>query len=1218
MERVDISQAHDELESGQGPNAGDDESLGSDSYDDEEDDIIHYATETDDESQSKGTASEGNAAYLEQVETCLTAFYIIHKPDKVDDVPSLLEKYRGQEEELLSRLEHKYREPMLDFDQAVLVVDKHRESQRSERSVEAFGDPVSIHVRLSPTPAIAVRYSDRDKIIVLELERSFLSEHNEREIMDELLDKHALYVGNIDRMVIVSVVQVLKHGFPTVAPSVPQDDVELVEDESANDADYSDVLEEVDAPLELGRVGSDVSSMVAGLENRLEEQDREEEAQAADFLWQDRELSDGTHANKVSDDAPPELPMKNFSPEEPPSLPPRTFRAQTNVRSPPPVPARSPTSEASQSAIPPPVPVRSSSPSRQMHEFDLEEDAEEAQDRAAHVDLGEQEQAEVREQEDSAGESSDDHDDDSMREPHEFDLEDEDDAMQVDSSNVEETHAHDFDADEDDQGLVPHEFDIENEDDAVKDDGKVEHKESETASKLEETQVHEFDADEDDQVLVPHEFDAEDDDEEESHRNEDDGGSYRDRDQGEPRRVWKARIHTLDKAVFELIDSERSYFNDLETINDIVVLPLLEALQKRSIKLTQSGHETLLGLLRLWPRLTRRHRRLNEQMWRRCIDERRMHNGVPLRVAWTQEEQPLFACLEELEGLVSDFHLYDDYCMQYHVALTCFVTELASNKKLQRFLQQNCEGALRGGSLETYLIRPVQRICRYPLLLNKVLTSLRQGGAAPERRAFARTDQVVKEFSSLADQINKHKLHAEALAEMADIHSRLRFGQDEVGMSLAEPHRVLMRQGPLSVASGDQVAQRHVVLYNDVILLTVARKSWLNPTQKVYDVASALPLRKASVAAPQVKLPDLGPFQVTLTSPEWPQNELSFGAAREVEQNQWTEVLQESCEYATHQINKGRDTTLLDRIVAQVNKPTGRSNFVQKLAKAPSSVLRKFGDVHQSKAVLIQKSYRGILGRRRFEQAKLAFARESVLLVGRREVPGLGGGDSRVTQQVVAMPQDPADAAKLDAFRAEVTESLRGTDAAFVTLGVGAPSKVDAETLRFVDVTIPTEFAKGAKAAGVRHVAILTSCGADKTAKEHWLTGTSAGGGLYVQVKGKVEENLENLGFDSLSIFRPGMLLGSPNTPWIASTLAPLFDLCVPENFRSIKISDLAAAMEFDASRKLSGAPAGPEIFEGPSLFSLVARAKSAAAKAAAAAPGQADVATTKPTSDEL
>jgi len=53
---------------------------------------------------SSSSSSSSSSSY----EARMIAIYQVHNPSKVGDVPMLLEKYKGQEEEVLSRLEAKY------------------------------------------------------------------------------------------------------------------------------------------------------------------------------------------------------------------------------------------------------------------------------------------------------------------------------------------------------------------------------------------------------------------------------------------------------------------------------------------------------------------------------------------------------------------------------------------------------------------------------------------------------------------------------------------------------------------------------------------------------------------------------------------------------------------------------------------------------------------------------------------------------------------------------------------------------------------------------------------------------------------------------------------------------------------------------------------------------------------------------------------------------
>ena len=196
---------------------------------------------------------------------------------------------------------------------------------------------------------------------------------------------------------------------------------------------------------------------------------------------------------------------------------------------------------------------------------------------------------------------------------------------------------------------------------------------------------------------------------------------------------------------------------------------------------------------------------------------------------------------------------------------------------------------------------------------------------------------------------------------------------------------------------------------------------------------------------------------------------------------------------------------------------------------------------------------------------------QRVLVLNRREVDYSRAGNGKVEQHVVKMEEG--------ALEASAHQLLRDAkvDAVFITMGVGAASKASAETLEHVDVLMPTAFARGAKAAGVRHVGLLTAVGADAASDPGtglarfvpFLPETSGGGKLYNKLKGRVEANVGALGFASATAFRPAALIGTPHTPWFIATASPLLDRVVPALYASSNINSVAAAMVFDAETRL-------------------------------------------------
>lgn len=174
---------------------------------------------------------------------------------------------------------------------------------------------------------------------------------------------------------------------------------------------------------------------------------------------------------------------------------------------------------------------------------------------------------------------------------------------------------------------------------------------------------------------------------------------------------------------------------------------------------------------------------------------------------------------------------------------------------------------------------------------------------------------------------------------------------------------------------------------------------------------------------------------------------------------------------------------------------------------------------------------------------------EKVILVSRRELDELKAlAPDKITVQIC----DPLD----DVAK---TSNLKGTNVAFCTIGYGSASKVsDPNELMRVDATIPGEFAKACKEAGVKHYCLMTAVGSDENAKWSSLTRNSAGGGWYNHVKGTAERLTLEAEIPYTYIAQPGALLGSPHTPKLVE-LIPNFIL--PAMYSSAHVADIAKGM---------------------------------------------------------
>ena len=167
--------------------------------------------------------------------------------------------------------------------------------------------------------------------------------------------------------------------------------------------------------------------------------------------------------------------------------------------------------------------------------------------------------------------------------------------------------------------------------------------------------------------------------------------------------------------------------------------------------------------------------------------------------------------------------------------------------------------------------------------------------------------------------------------------------------------------------------------------------------------------------------------------------------------------------------------------------------------------------------------------------------------------------DAGVALRETIVPQ--MDPAQLEVATAAAIRSLEGDVAGFSVLGVGAgTAKLTIAEHRAVDVQLNAAFARGLKASGrVTHLAFMSAAGADPSAK---TSGSGAAGmARYARVKGEAEEAVRRSGPAIVSIFRPGMIIGSKHTPWLLEKVLPLFSAVTPLKYRSITVEQIAKAM---------------------------------------------------------
>ncbi len=139
----------------------------------------------------------------------------------------------------------------------------------------------------------------------------------------------------------------------------------------------------------------------------------------------------------------------------------------------------------------------------------------------------------------------------------------------------------------------------------------------------------------------------------------------------------------------------------------------------------------------------------------------------------------------------------------------------------------------------------------------------------------------------------------------------------------------------------------------------------------------------------------------------------------------------------------------------------------------------------------------------------------------------------------------------------EYKEHFKEVNDVYICLGTTISKAGSQEAFEKVDIEYCLETAKQALNVGVKNLSLITSMGAD-----------SGSSNFYLRTKGIIENKISQLDFQSISIHRPGLLIGARKemrfAELIGQKIHPAVNLLLLGNlskFRSIKVEILAKAM---------------------------------------------------------
>lgn len=198
-------------------------------------------------------------------------------------------------------------------------------------------------------------------------------------------------------------------------------------------------------------------------------------------------------------------------------------------------------------------------------------------------------------------------------------------------------------------------------------------------------------------------------------------------------------------------------------------------------------------------------------------------------------------------------------------------------------------------------------------------------------------------------------------------------------------------------------------------------------------------------------------------------------------------------------------------------------------------------------AVAIVAGATGLVGQALIRQLAAESAWREVRALVRRALPPELSGPTVVSVQVDYALLDPPP-------------PWAAADHVFCALGTTMRQAGSPAAFRRVDFEYPLALARAARARGARHFLLVSAIGAAPASRV-----------FYNRVKGEVEAAIGALGFKSVTIARPSLLLGPRTERRLAEQLGKVLGVLAPPRWRPVPAVRVARALVNAAKRDLPG-----------------------------------------------
>lgn len=189
---------------------------------------------------------------------------------------------------------------------------------------------------------------------------------------------------------------------------------------------------------------------------------------------------------------------------------------------------------------------------------------------------------------------------------------------------------------------------------------------------------------------------------------------------------------------------------------------------------------------------------------------------------------------QQFLSMLPFFKMYKDYCGNQENATQVLEKLKKQKKQVREFLEKQRDSpAVSSMNVEAYLIMPMQRICRYPLVLQEIYKH-----TPDDWSDKTKLKEALEAVSQVGREVNEQKRQAEQQLKVLEIQTELLKHNKDIGGNILSPSRRLIGDKEIAFARIIEGASyeeegAHVYLFNDLLLVCSRDKKKLKLVKRM-------------------------------------------------------------------------------------------------------------------------------------------------------------------------------------------------------------------------------------------------------------------------------------------------------------------------------------------------------------------------------------------------